>query len=176
MNLKAGLLLSSFIMTTPVFAGGILDNLNFRTRAYVEAGIRILGSAEHSRSAGGMVEAGDENLCLEKLEKSKERWADSKKGREQLDGVIFLQHGLFRGQVEKMPESFYDLPLNSWDPISAPHLDSQCAKQWKKIDSHVTESANEICRINTYEFGDVSYDIVACSGHDEIYLDLESIQ
>ena len=53
-------------------------------------------------------------------------------------GFIYLQYPLYNEEIKNLTTSIDDIPANSWNPITAPHLDTQCGKFW------VEESQNSL--------------------------------
>ena len=171
-NLFLSFLVLSSLSTS---AAGFFDSLNPSARAYVEAGIRLFGSSSQGSSYAKVEAAGTEDLCLSKLEDSKERWAETAE-KESLAGFIYLQYPLYNEEIKNLTTSINDIPANSWNPVTAPHLDSQCGKFWVEEKSELIEDDDKLCKVSTLSYSNTKYDIIACAGENEIFIDLNSIK
>lgn len=146
---------------------------------YVRAGIQLSSSLERNRGSrsGGIIQAKDEDQCLDEFKKSQKNW-EKKSG---LVNAAYLLSSISHYDIQKGGENTTShnfglqkgtkLRVNSWSPVDAPHMNSQCREFWKVKDNFIADSGEEKCRIVTMAMKDNTYNLLYCIGSNHIQID-----
>ncbi len=163
------------ILSLNTQATGLLDNLDFRTRSYLEAGITIISEVSKPKPISHQNISNNEEVCSLRLEKTRERWLSLSQQGVSLRAVMSFSYRLNRGHIENLSEDLKDLSPSSWDPVASPHLDLKCGQSWSLESSEMIEVSNKYCRRSFYTNSEISYSLLSCASSDQIFLDIDSL-
>ena len=144
----------------------------------VKAGILATGgSSGSSGRMGGIQKAHDKETCVDAFGDSEEKWDKSNSAI----NAAYLLSPITAYDIKNAGDntslhnigldSDIKLRVNSWNPKTAPHMESQCKKHYQVIESFMVDNGEERCRIVTVGIDDNSYNVLYCEGSQHIQID-----